>query len=287
MVFIYLINLMRHLILLVMSKDHSYLDETYLSSRIKIASVYDVEPHEEYISSLLEELLHKIRLSNLYTDPILTDISRGLVIDGTHRLYAMRKLGYNYIPVIDFDYLKDDIKLYRWLRVFKNGYDQIFNIINRRHPLQKIGNVEDELNLIDETGISIIYKGEIYTYRFNRPWVDEFKELDKIISIYEPGFIEDRELERRIDEYPLIICYKKIDKNEVVRNFSKGRRFSYKTTRHIPPFRIFDLNVPLRYLNNLEDALRYLSRIKIVYVGNRIFYKDRFYEEHIYRGFPK
>jgi len=256
-------------------------------THLKIVDVNDIDPHEQYIEKLLTYIKKKIVNDNVFKDPIIADSNRGLVIDGTHRLMALRQLNYRYIPIIDFDYLEDDIRLGRWFRVLKNKHsDNVFNLIRKNLKLIDIDKTIDIWRYIDEYPLSIIYNNKFYVNE-DMQWNEALSLVDTLIKNEDIEFIKDDEIDRFTSLERLIICYKKITRREILNIFEKGVKLSYKSTRHILPFRIMGINLPLKYLNDKREAENYLSRIKVTFLGRKVFYEDRVYEEDIYLAHPE
>ena len=86
---------------------------------LELCRIRDLKPHERTIDKLTHDLYMEIVGDGFLKDPIIADINRGLVIDGAHRLYVLRKLRLEYIPVINIDYMDPRLKLYRWLRLYE------------------------------------------------------------------------------------------------------------------------------------------------------------------------
>ncbi|HEW93627.1 MAG TPA: hypothetical protein ENF47_02855 [Thermoprotei archaeon] len=252
-----------------------------LLSRIEIVDVYSIEPHEEYIPEILEKLVHDIMVSKVLKDPILADVNRGFVIDGTHRLLALRKLNIRYIPVLNLDYLKEKILLGRWFRGFNNP--DVLKIIEKNFDVRQINKFD--IGYIDKLSLSIIYNKCIYEIPLGE-WYVSLKNIDRLLKSFRPDFIADSLIHEKIDEYISIICYRKISRNEILNIFNRGFKFSYKTTRHIPSYRILGINMPIKYLMEDKDrCYSYLRGFKLRNVGRGVYIDNRYYEEEVYIAF--
>lgn len=264
--------------------DSSFLKPTDMLKRLKIVDVNKIEPHEQYIDKLLIKLKDKILNDGVFKDPILADYSRGLVIDGTHRLLAMRELGFKYIPVLDFDYLNDDIELGRWFRIVERNINRVFERIRSEINLREASVEDDNIQeIIDEKPVTILFKGRIFISEKGE-WYQVLKDIDNELKNEEIDFIEDYRLENINFTNHLVIGYKRISRYEILRIFKSNIKLSYKSTRHTPPFRILNINIPLELLNNSSKAERYLSKLDLEYLGKEILYEDRIYRERIYVG---
>lgn len=266
------------------SDDSSSLKPAEILKRLRIVDVNNIEPHEQYIDKLLIKIKEKILKDGVFKDPILTDHSNGLVIDGTHRLLAMRELGFKYIPTLDFDYLRDDIELGRWFRIVRINVDDIFKRIRSKISLKEISIESSNIQrLIDEKPVTILFKGRIFVSEEGE-WYQILRNIDEELKDEEIDFIEDYRLRDSDYRNHLIVCYKHISRYEILQIFKSNIKLSYKSTRHTPPFRVLNINISLDLLNNLSQAEEYLSKLELEYLGRDILYENRIYKERIYVG---
>ncbi len=112
------------------------------------------------------------------------------------------------------------------------------------------------------------------------------KNIDRLLKSFKPDFIADSLIHEKIDEYNPIICYRKISRNEVLNIFNQGFKFSYKTTRHIPSYRILGIKMPIKYLMGDKDkCYSYLKGFKLRNIGKGVYIDNRYYEEEVYIAF--
>jgi hypothetical protein len=62
----------------------------------------------------LEELKNEILSDGILKMPIAVDKETYIILDGHHRLHALKKIGCKRIPVILFDYQSPDIEVIPW-----------------------------------------------------------------------------------------------------------------------------------------------------------------------------
>jgi ParB-like chromosome segregation protein Spo0J len=77
------------------------------SLRVKLLSPDDIVPHEEVVDARVSGLARDIMFAGVLIRPIIVDSETGLLIDGHHRLAALRRLGARTIPAVLIDYLTD------------------------------------------------------------------------------------------------------------------------------------------------------------------------------------
>jgi hypothetical protein len=70
--------------------------------------------HEEVVAPKVEELVALLRRDGVVRLAIVADERSLVVLDGHHRLTALRRLGARRIPVLLVDYLDPDIRVGTW-----------------------------------------------------------------------------------------------------------------------------------------------------------------------------
>ncbi len=70
-----------------------------------------LKEHEEIRPEYLEQLKDEILSDGILKMPIAVDKSTYIILDGHHRLHALRKIGCKRIPVILFDYRSAEIEV--------------------------------------------------------------------------------------------------------------------------------------------------------------------------------
>jgi len=85
---------------------------------IKIEVIFleieELKEHEEIRPDYLEELKNEILSDGILKMPIAVDKKTYIILDGHHRLHALKKIGCKKIPVILFDYQSPDIVVVPW-----------------------------------------------------------------------------------------------------------------------------------------------------------------------------
>ena len=70
--------------------------------------------HEEHRPERVDELIGAILRSGVFHNPIWVARGSWVILNGHHRVEAMRKLGMKFIPAWVFDYDGDHVDLGRW-----------------------------------------------------------------------------------------------------------------------------------------------------------------------------
>lgn len=85
-----------------------------LSCRLAILPMSILRPHESIDPKLVNELMEDIRLRGHLRKPILVDLETLIIIDGHHRVEALRRLGCRKVPCLLVDYRSPRITALRW-----------------------------------------------------------------------------------------------------------------------------------------------------------------------------
>jgi hypothetical protein len=78
---------------------------------IYLIDLEELKEHEEIRPDYLEELKNEILSDGILKMPIAVDEKTYIILDGHHRLHALKKIGCKRIPVILFDYQSPEIEV--------------------------------------------------------------------------------------------------------------------------------------------------------------------------------
>jgi hypothetical protein len=76
--------------------------------------IEELREHEEIRPDYLEELKNEILSDGMLKMPIAVDRSTYIILDGHHRLHALKKIGCKKIPAILVDYQSPEIEAIPW-----------------------------------------------------------------------------------------------------------------------------------------------------------------------------
>ena len=76
--------------------------------------IEELKEHEEIRPDYLEELKNEIMSDGILKMPICIDKNTCIILDGHHRLQALKKIGCTKIPVVMVDYHSPKIKVIPW-----------------------------------------------------------------------------------------------------------------------------------------------------------------------------
>jgi len=76
--------------------------------------IEDLKEHEEIRPDYLEALKNEILSDGILKMPIAVDRSTYIILDGHHRLHALKRIGCRKIPAILVDYHSEEIEVIPW-----------------------------------------------------------------------------------------------------------------------------------------------------------------------------
>jgi L-serine kinase (ADP) len=83
-------------------------------ARQAIVSLSWLKAHEEYVEQRVQELVHHFTTRGSIDYAIVADERTGTVVDGHHRLEALRRLGATMAPAYLIDYRHPGITVHTW-----------------------------------------------------------------------------------------------------------------------------------------------------------------------------
>ena len=94
----------------------------------KVRLVLEVVPvdslfrHERVIPHIARKLILEFKNWVNLENPIIID-ENGIVLDGNHRVYVFKKLGFRYMPVCRINYFHQGARLRYWFRMLGDVWD--------------------------------------------------------------------------------------------------------------------------------------------------------------------
>lgn len=271
-----------------------------LNLYICILNIRCLSLHEEIIPDLLDRLIRSIRIIGCVKHPIIVDENSLVVLDGIHRVAALKKLGCKRVPVCLIDYRNSAIKVRCWYRTI-NGAEINENTIAQ---IRQIGEII-EAEKVDEKKIGIKHivaamkdrERAIYiqypfsdlreAYDIIKKIEEKFKKLGLRINYETEYDAVQRLLQKEVDA---VIFTPKLNKDFIIKTALSGYVFSHKASRHIIPARPLYINAPLslllqddRSLREINEELRGMLEKKCVeHIDAGSINQRRRYDEDLY-----
>ncbi|MDH5807356.1 MAG: ParB N-terminal domain-containing protein [Candidatus Methanomethylicaceae archaeon] len=228
--------------------------------KISLIPIEEIKPHEEYDSILLSKIIDSIKKEGIIKDPIAIADKSFVILDGTHRYFALKELGCKYMPSVLYNYKSQKLKIACWYRCLTKipSMDIISNA--------KSTDRETALNMLKlrEASLAIIFNESSYVFDWNGIYnayrlLDSLTEKYKDYGIY---YAKDNEAFQLLESgmVKVILAVPSITKDEVINAAKQNNPFPKKSTRHILPYRVLGLNIPINWLmEELEIASKKLE----------------------------
>lgn len=107
---------------------HDYLMQK-LETKLAILSSRDLLRYEEVNEEAVVHLTAKLLATGILDDPIICDPELGLLIDGHHRIEALRRLGIEMVPACTVSYLSDEVDIVSYYRFFSCTAGTLLGIV--------------------------------------------------------------------------------------------------------------------------------------------------------------
>lgn len=246
--------------------------------RISLIPINEVRLHEECDSSLLSKIIESIKGEGIIKDPIAIEDRDFIIIDGTHRYLALKELGCKIIPSVLYNYRSNKLRIACWYRCINRAPSM--EILPNAEPVDR----EMALSMLNsrKASIAIILKDSSYVIDWSDIY-NAYKLLDSLTEKYrEYGifYAKERDAFRLLDSgmIKVVLAAPTITKHEVLEITKRGVLLPKKSTRHVLPYRVIGLNIPIDLLmEELEEASKRLHNV--LKKGSFNIYRD---EEELY-----
>lgn len=224
---------------------------------MEMVDVKKVHIHEEIVPELLEGLIKDMKKNGFARDPVLVDASTNVVLDGMHRVAALRQMGYVRIPICKVDYNSTRIKLGCWYRVMTGGdlskIPEILKLFNLKTEETSVAAAKRELKkraatfAVLTTENCLLVRAEKTDVRESYTWVKRIERALKDQKI-KTSYADEEDAMEKISGKTVVMLVPCAEKREVIEMALSGHVFAHKTTRHVIPERPVNVRVPLSWL---------------------------------------
>jgi len=247
------------------SSDSFLIKHEKLDLRILLAPQESLLLHEETIPDRVAELKHSLLLDGIVKDPIVIDANSYVVLDGMHRLAALRGLRCLRIPVCAVDYLNSSIRVGTWFRVFSGEViPSQFEAIISSSDIRMERFSMDITSFTENSSLAMLFRdGEYFRLMTSGLRLHEVVEAtEQCARKLRLGIAFETEhdaIEKLLNmKADAIMSLPKIDKESIRQAGLTRHLLPHKVTRHIIPARPLSVNVPLKTLSdetlNLRDV---------------------------------
>jgi hypothetical protein len=265
-----------------------------LTLHIEIMPLNRLKPHEKIIPNEVERLAKSIHEAGMIRDPIIVDQTTWIVLDGMHRLAALRLLRAIHSVVCAVDYRNPAISLGRWFRVITGADSDAV----REAAMKTLGEFSTG-NYSDPAGFNegVLLPGGFGISPKAQNHIERLRMLSKLeTELQENGARITYESETRAmqtyksDGSKTLVAFPTLTKDDVIQFASSGQLLPQKTTKHIVPARPLHADISLDVLSSAKLTepeinrllLRHLRvrRVDRLAPGSAI--DGRVYQEDIY-----
>ncbi|MFX1285936.1 MAG: ParB N-terminal domain-containing protein [Promethearchaeota archaeon] len=242
-----------------MAQDQFYSERPIVHQHIVLIQIDELFCHEEVVRSQVEWLKNNLKKLGYFFRPILIAKHENVVLDGHHRLVALKELGEERkietikIPCVEIEYIDNpDITLGTWHPIYTDKESFPFPA-----EFQKIGIKWKKLQSFSRSilnnpqyGFTLKTKDGNY-FSLKGTQQDIYK---KFLKHFDPeGFEYAKTLEYAIQSVDtgratFALLRTRVTKQDVIRTAKSEKLYAPKTTRHILSFRYQDIKVPLETL---------------------------------------
>lgn len=268
---------------------------------ISIVNVDDLHIHEEIIPDALSRLVESIKSDKLIKHPVIVDEASLVVLDGMHRVAAMKQLGYKRIPVCLVDYENPAISLNAWYRTIRgtNAFDRAISEAKKANLSLTDAKEIDAAEIGVSPTVAAIkgHKKAFLVCSSFQSLLEAYNIIQQIenrlkSSSLEIGHETEADALRKLEEQKVdvVMLTPKLTKDSVKSTALSGKVFAFKSTRHVIPARPMYLNIPLSLLRSNEKSLdelntelkRTLDQRRLTHMPAGSILDGRRYEEELY-----
>jgi hypothetical protein len=232
-------------------KDTTASEKPLVQCRIVLIDIEKLYGHEQVVQSQVDYLKHNLKELGYFFRPILVVKKHNVVLDGHHRVQALKEMGGVRIPCIEIPYLGNkDISLGTWFPIY-TGSSKEFPAAFKDLKIEweEVGDNKSDLFSNPEVGFVLYAKNGQWLLKGNQ------KELYKtFIDHYDSKKFEyvkttNYAVNSVNNGYSAFALLRKtLTKQDVLKTAKSGTVYAPKTTRHILTYRYQDIKVPLENL---------------------------------------
>lgn len=225
---------------------------------LALKEIRDLKPHEQIVETDLKGIVIALRRDPVLRHPIIADSKTGAVLDGTHRLEALKRLECVTIPTALIDYENPLIQIDRWYRTIDGAkLSESARQLQGFSP-QEVSLSEADYNLQTRSSYAALRDKNI-SYSFGSSDTTPLK-------LFQESYRLEHELRNRplkiiytdsdntevLSETSFIMSTIRLQKREVIASCEGHYLFPPKSTRHVIPSRPLGIGVPLELLKRTD-----------------------------------
>jgi len=261
---------------------------------LAVVPVDKVFPHELIDPRRVENLIHKLNKSDVFTNPpiVIRSNDHYVVLDGATRVSSFKKLSYPHI-IVQVLREKDNYSLDTWHHVIRKiNIEKLLSLLN---DIPEISIVRSNMktvqaDMFEYGGLCYIQTSDKAVYHIQpKTEINHLDVLNRLTKIYIEASHVTRTLDSNIDtlmkEFPDLSCvvsFPLFTLNQVLQISDSGKVMPAGITRFIIPGRVMRLNASFEFLKSdksLEQKNMWLNDIVMDRLAND---NVRYYAEPVY-----
>lgn len=251
---------------------------------IRILPLNSLLPHEKVIEEGVEKLRNEILSDGIQKDPIIVEKDTFVVLDGTHRLNALKMIGIEYAVCYLVPYSLGGIRVERWARVVSHEKKMIHHLLDALSLRQSIS-FENAFRLSENKGVAFFAGGSCYGKEFLSvleaySFVEKIEKTSKIMG-WRVEYLPEDEIDIAIRKGKLVILGPRLRKQDVVEIAKRGALLPPKTTHHIIDPRPVSIRYPIEKLRAWREEPAKLINQEPKILPPESVYEGRRYKESL------
>jgi len=228
---------------------------------LTLKRISELKPHEETVPTDLHGIASTLKRDPVLRHPIIADSVTGAVLDGTHRLATLLRLGCYTIPTALIDYQNPLVRVDRWFRVItgEDLNDFMKRTEKSRSDLVTSASEADQGLLSRLSYAALRNQKECFTFRSNGYGaLEACQNAFQIEEIARNNHLDiayaDSDDPKVLSRNSFLMSTIRVEKSEVIESCVNHTLFPPKSTRHLIPSRPLGIAFPLDWLKNKNYA---------------------------------
>jgi hypothetical protein len=243
-----------------------------MAGRLALLRLSELKLHEQVSEPLVLELMRELERDGLQLDPIIVEGGQLTVLDGAHRVEALKRLGARWVASYIVDYSSEDVQLRSWAWLLSR---------EPRGELGALGLRRLEGQEPDRAYVLVCASGR---YAPREPaldalsWAGALWRAHRLLSPLISAFVTPEQAKGAgTCAYlePLLP-----GKQGILKLASLGQRLPPKVTRHVIMERPVNIRYPLEELRS-ESPKGLAERPRFARLPAGSWFRGRFYEEEL------
>jgi len=259
-------------------------------NKFEVVDIDKFIQYEETDDQKVEQIVNDMSNKEILKSPVIYDKKLSLLIDGHHRLKAIKRLGAKNIAVFNVNYFSDDVTIQNWYRIIYNmktqDISELSYMITKKQQRSVLSEADTKKSIIISSNEKNLFEHSF----LNEEEINNFLNIFcKEVTIKKKGLIRlssNKKLSCKGSTERAILTIKPpVDKSAVLKMARSDRLFQYQINRHLIKDRPLQINLPIEILHlDIRKATKLYQNIilnKQFVSSKNIWHDNRFYEEKV------